>query len=545
MKKFNATERFNDFVRNAYPDANLWQQSKILNFFLINTLIAGVWAGCFIVFGTLSIFFRNNIDTTIIMGLGVLWHYICYLLTKKGKGNIATFALEIFLMVFAVVFILTKSGTFVETQLRINLFYSMLMCLGLLIGHNFTVTSLVYGVTIVLNIFFAWYKSQDFAFLHNSAYINGVIISFLGNTLIVLVCYLQYKSSVEAFQKILKDDLRTRSDMEKLQNALLNAREGIEIGSRVIAVADSTVNSSNHINRELEKMDLDIGNLVSHVEENRNLQSDILKARDDIRERLESQTSAISQTSTSVLQMTAAIREIISNTTSKKSVMDNLVKISSEGAKQVDHSVGAINRVVESSERLLEVIEVIENISSRTNLLAMNAAIEAAHAGEAGRGFSVVAEEIRKLAEETGINSNVIKSSLEENINSVRETSSINVQMAEVFRDINEKIIEFGDVLNEIVTGMNEFTLGTDEVMNSMDHIRSSNMTVNDSISVLQSIFEQNEKRVKDVASISVRLKENMGLIVKHSSDILAKVDNLKVASHANYSQLEKLKNLL
>lgn len=545
MKSINMEERFKNIIATHYPDVDSWIAQKILNFFKVNTFLFGVCICGAILWGVLGIFYRKNFDTCIVMACGALYFTGLYLLAKKRKANITAIAVAVFLMVFAFFFIIRKSGTFVESQLRINLFLGPTMVLATAIGYNFTITSIVYCVTLVYQIFFAWYNSQDFMFLHNSVYISGIVISFLGNLWVMVFCYLLNKNAVSVYQKVVKEELKTRSDMEKLQTALLNAREGIEIGSKVIAVADSTVSSSNHINRELEKMEQDVGVLVRDIEDNRKAQGSLLEARDNIKERLESQTSAISQTSTSVLEMTAAMREIISNTTSKKSVMDNLVKISSEGAKQVDHSVGAINRVVESSERLLEVIEVIENISSRTNLLAMNAAIEAAHAGEAGRGFSVVAEEIRKLAEETGINSNVIKSSLEENINSVRETSSINAQTAEVFRDINEKIVEFGDVLNEIVTGMSEFTQGTEEVMTSMDHIRNSNVGVNDSISILQDIFDQNEKRVKDISSVSIRLKENMDLIIKHSGDILNKVGSLKDVSYANYSQLEKLKNIL
>ena len=131
----------------------------------------------------------------------------------------------------------------------------------------------------------------------------------------------------------------------------------------------------------------------------------------------------------------------ITSLISKAQTLSNeLTEESVSGSVEVKKTQEVINGISEMSKRMIEVIKVIQAVASQTNLLAMNAAIEAAHAGEAGKGFSVVADEIRKLSESTQKSTKDISNLINEIANSMEEGSSNMELTSNAFNKIQKDI---------------------------------------------------------------------------------------------------------
>lgn len=219
---------------------------------------------------------------------------------------------------------------------------------------------------------------------------------------------------------------------------------------------------------------------------------------DNIAKKIHQQDTSIETLASSVTQASAAIEQMVANIHSvseilkrNTSTVTDLGNAAADGQKTVENAVSVSKRIYQESEGLLEASEIIKHIAEQTNMLAMNAAIEAAHAGDAGRGFAVVADEIRKLAEDSSAQSLGITARLKELGTSINEVSNNTQQVEKQFSVIYDFANSVQNQEAVIMRAMQEQTEGSGQVMDAMRMIHEITYSVNDSsTAVLQSSKE-------------------------------------------------------
>jgi methyl-accepting chemotaxis protein len=192
------------------------------------------------------------------------------------------------------------------------------------------------------------------------------------------------------------------------------------------------------------------------------------------------QNKAITASSVSVEEMTGAIGAVTVAMREMKEQFNALVSVADEGKKRQEDVDQQIRGILSQSETLLGANLVIAQIAAKTNLLAMNAAIEAAHAGDAGKGFAVVADEIRTLAENARSQSNSIKVELSNISKSVQNTAAISVKSQEAFLLVSEQISATDAFITRIDTAMEAQRNASTQIQEALDAINAAASRVQD-----------------------------------------------------------------
>ena len=179
-----------------------------------------------------------------------------------------------------------------------------------------------------------------------------------------------------------------------------------------------------------------------------------------------------------VAQASSAIEEMVANTNSvTNTVISNannvkILKEASEIGRNGLHEVSAdIQEILKDSEGLLEINSVMQNIAGQTNLLSMNAAIEAAHAGEAGKGFAVVADEIRKLAEDSSVQSKTISELLRKITGSIEKITHSTENVLKKFAAIDDSVKTVAEQEENILHAMEEQGIGSRQILEGVEKV--------------------------------------------------------------------------
>jgi methyl-accepting chemotaxis protein len=305
--------------------------------------------------------------------------------------------------------------------------------------------------------------------------------------------------------------------LESLSNSMDRikavSKANIEAKNKLLDAGSEAASSSTQIEANTTSIARQVEALDTKIEKSSGSIDKIRASISALNAQIEGQSAMVEET-------TAAVTEMLTSLDNMGRIMEidrissaNLVQEAESGRKVFESASTMIAEIPRNIDTIRAMAEVIQNIASQTNILAMNAAIEAAHAGDAGKGFSVVADEIRKLSEASTLSSHEISNSIGGIVKIIDAATNANGETTKAFAAIDLRIGEVSSSLTELFGNIGEIRTGSRQILSTMIDLKDRSLKVKEGSNSMEEGSSEIDAMMEDLGRISSEVTSNIGEI--------------------------------
>lgn len=366
------------------------------------------------------------------------------------------------------------------------------------------------------------------------------------------------------FGKIASGDLTDRLAVKKnneVGRIMMNLNTAIENNHTMICLLKDEADKMNSIGSQLSSSMEEtaaaikqIGENVKGVKEKAMSQAagvtETVATVEQINGRLSRLVSSIEMQTESINESSVVITRMAENTVKIAKTLDQnneliktvygQTKVGKDGARTANEIV---KQIAEKSASLLEASQIIQNIASQTNLLAMNAAIEAAHAGESGKGFAVVADEIRKLAEGSNLQGKQIAAVIKETTEIIHNITEAGSRAEKTFIDVYNLVSQISEKEDSILEVMREQEENGKHVLDAIKRINDVTSEIDSASAEMLEGGNQIGQEMQKLAEITLETTDSMNEIASGADQITIAVKEVSDITQKNKASIENLSN--
>lgn len=332
------------------------------------------------------------------------------------------------------------------------------------------------------------------------------------------------------------DKIKTLIVLIKQQSVAL-----LTIGNELAANMTQSAAAVNQITTHIQNLKKQVMHQSAGITETNATMQQITMHIERLNEHIEKQSSSVSRSSSAIEETLANIQSVTRTLVKNADNVNALASASEVGRSSLQEVAVDIQEIAHESEGLLEINAVMENIASQTNLLSMNAAIEAAHAGDAGKGFAVVAEEMRKLAESSGEQSKTIARVLKKIAESINKIGSSTGMILQKFEAIDSGVQTVSDQDQHIRNAMEKQNAESKQIVDMITQLNRINQVVKSGSEEMLAGSQEIMRESKKLDSVTRQLSDGMNEMAVGAEQINTAISRVNSISSENKESINSL----